>query len=240
MVERTASFRSCSVHRPQRTRPQSPPAAASSAEPSPLGPFPQRIPGSWERSQHLFLGSSQAQGWLVSKSRSLTPHHPLGTSRSVRLIPFACRGRADMRKRAGGRLRESDIGAPGNSPQLRGRHDSARQGTLPRCLGSTPVRRDTLVDDSMRRPSDVRPIFKCPVLAILKCPLLGRYGAAYRIPRRKAIDRATACWLPVDDGPVTAPARRVGSRRRGPAQAKALARRSGGSAPRTPRGFPQA
>ena len=86
----------------------------------------------------------------------------------------------------------------------------------------------------------VRPIFKCPVLAILKCPLLGRYGAAYRIPRRKAIDRATTCWLPVDDGPVTAPARRVGSRRRDPAQAKALARRSGGSAPRTPRGFPQA
>ena len=52
-VERTASFRSCSVHRPQRTRPQSP--AASSAEPSPFGPFPPRIPGSWERSQHRFL-----------------------------------------------------------------------------------------------------------------------------------------------------------------------------------------
>ena len=125
-VNRMESFQRWFTYRPQRIRLRSSPAVASSAEPSPLGPFPQCIPGSWERPQRLFLGSSQAQGWLVSKSRSLTPHHPLGTSRSLRLIPFACRGRADMRKRAGGRLRESDIGAPGNSPQLRGRHDSAR------------------------------------------------------------------------------------------------------------------
>jgi len=82
-VNRMASFQSWIAPRPQWTRPQSPAAAESSAEPSPLGPFPQPIPGSWERSQHLFRGPSQAQVWVVSRSRSLTPHHSLGTSRSV-------------------------------------------------------------------------------------------------------------------------------------------------------------
>ena len=58
---------------------RSSPAAASSAEPSPLGPFPPRIPGSWERSQHRFLGSSQAQAWVASRSRSSRPPHLLAS-----------------------------------------------------------------------------------------------------------------------------------------------------------------
>ena len=82
-VNRTASFQPRTVHRPQRTRLRSSPAAASSAEPSPLGPFPRCIPGSWERAQHRFLGFPQAQGWVDSRSHSLRPPHPLGPSRSA-------------------------------------------------------------------------------------------------------------------------------------------------------------
>jgi len=83
MVERTSSFQRWIVHRPQRTRLRSSPAAASSAEPSPLDPFPQCILGSWERSQHRFLGFPQAQGRVVARSRFSNPHRPLSTSRTA-------------------------------------------------------------------------------------------------------------------------------------------------------------
>ena len=46
IVERTASFQHWFVHRPQRARLRPSSAAASSAEASPLGPFPRCIPGS--------------------------------------------------------------------------------------------------------------------------------------------------------------------------------------------------
>ena len=73
--QQVSSADSCIAH--SEPAPRYSPEAASSAEPCPLGPFPQRIPESWERSQHRFLALPQALGWVVPERHSGLSHHPV-------------------------------------------------------------------------------------------------------------------------------------------------------------------